>query len=59
MVSYLRPAVGESIIARATVISSTKSQAVCRCDVFAVRDGAEVVCATALGTIRKVELRPK
>lgn len=58
-VSYLRPAVGETLVARATVVSSTKSQAVCRCDVFVMRDGAEVMCATALGTIRKVEPHPK
>src|SRR4051794_19645312 len=40
-INYVRPAIGESLIARASVIHSGKNQAVCRCDVFALRAGEE------------------
>lgn len=50
-VSYVRPAKGERLVARATVIYSSKRQAVCRCDVFAVDGADEALCATSLGTI--------
>ena len=50
-VSYVRPAKGDRLIARATVLYSSKRQAVCRCDVFAVDGAEEVLCATSLGTI--------
>ncbi len=50
-VSYVRPARGERLIARATVVYSSKRQAVCRCDVFAVTGEDETLCATSLGTI--------
>lgn len=51
--NYLRPAVGDKIIARASVVHAGKSQATVRCDVYAVQDGLEKVCATALGTINR------
>jgi len=50
-INYLRPALGEALVARASVLYAGKSQAVCRCDVFAIKDGEEKVCATAQGTI--------
>ena len=50
-INYLRPAIGERLIARAEAVHTGKSQAVCRCDVFAIKDGEEKVCATAQGTI--------
>jgi uncharacterized protein (TIGR00369 family) len=53
-INYLRPAQGERLIARATVIHAGKSQAVCRCDVFASNTGQEKLCATAQGTIARV-----
>lgn len=53
-INYLRPGQGEAIVARATVIHSGKTQAVCRCDVFALRDGSETLCATAQGTIARL-----
>lgn len=49
--NYTRPAVGEALIARASVVSSGRSQAVCRCDVFVVSQGEEKLCAAAQGTI--------
>jgi uncharacterized protein (TIGR00369 family) len=53
-INYLRPAVGTRLIARATVVSGGRSFAVTRCDVFALRDGVEVLCAAAQGTIARV-----
>ncbi len=54
-INYLRPAIGDKLIARATVISSGKRQAVCQCEVIAVNDGDERTVAFAQGTINKVE----
>jgi uncharacterized protein (TIGR00369 family) len=50
-INYVRPAVGERLVARATADAVSKTQAVCRCEVFAVKDGAEKLCALAQGTI--------
>ncbi len=50
-INYLRPAIGERLVARASAVHSGRSQAVCRCDVFVVKDGAEKLCAVAQGTI--------
>ena len=52
-INYLLPGRGETIVARAAVLSAGARQAVCRCDVFAVAGGRETLCATALGTIVK------
>lgn len=52
-INYVRPAMGERLIARAEAVHVSKSQAVCRCDVFAVVDGTEKLCAVAQGTIAK------
>ena len=54
-INYLRPALGERLIARATLVSSGRTLAVTRCDVYALRDGIEVHCATAQGTIARIE----
>jgi acyl-coenzyme A thioesterase PaaI-like protein len=43
--------VGERLVARASAEAVSKTQAVCRCEVFAVKDGAEKLCALAQGTI--------
>src|SRR4030042_6776923 len=32
--NYLRPAMGTTLVARATVLHSSKTQAVCRCEAF-------------------------
>ena len=53
-INYLRPVVGTALTARATVIYSGKSQAVCRCDVFVIDAGEETLCATAQGTIARI-----
>ena len=55
-ICLLRPAIGRTLVARATTLHAGRSQAVCRCDLFVVgADSAEgdvpALCATALGTI--------
>lgn len=51
-INYLRPASGQTLVARASVVYAGKRQAVCRCDVFSVRADLErVLCAVAQGTI--------
>jgi uncharacterized protein (TIGR00369 family) len=50
-INYLRPAIGDFLVARAMVIHAGKSQAVCLCDVFISKDGKENLCATSQGTI--------
>lgn len=57
-INYLRPAIGERLIARAEAVHTGKSQAVCRCDVFVLRDGIEKLCAVAQGTIAALPPAP-
>jgi uncharacterized protein (TIGR00369 family) len=52
-INYVRPATGDALLAVATVVGSGKTQAVCRCDVFALSGGERKLCAAAQGTIRK------
>lgn len=54
-INYVRPALGHKLVARATVLSSGKRQAVCECKVFAVNEKGEVLVAIAQGTITKVD----
>ncbi len=53
-INYLRPAMGSELIARATVVYSGKMQAVCRCDIYAVSEGKEDLCAVSQGTIARI-----
>ncbi len=56
-INYVRPAIGDVLIARATVVHAGRTQAVCRCEVLS-RDGdTEALCAVAQGTISTIELR--
>jgi len=57
-INYVRPAVGERLIARAHAVHHGKSQAVCRCDVFVLKDGVEKLCAVAQGTITALPQAP-
>lgn len=51
-INYLKPGVGERLIARGSVVYAGKRQAVCRCDVYASSHGEDdALCATAQGTI--------
>ncbi len=53
-INYLRPAMGTVLIARATVVYSSKTQVVCRCDIFVVSEGKENLCAVSQGTIARI-----
>ena len=54
-INYMRPAIGVRLVARAEAVYLSKSQAVCRCEVFAVADdGSEKLCALAQGTIARM-----
>src|SRR5690554_2437109 len=53
-INYLRPALGEKLVAKATVLSSGKNQAVCQCHVIAIGGDGERTVAVAQGTINKV-----
>lgn len=50
-IDYLRPARGQSLIARATVEYTGRSHVVCRCDVFVSDQGEERLCAITQGTV--------
>ena len=51
-INYVRPAQGQRLVARAKAVYAGRSQAVCRCDVFAIAvDGSDKLCAIAQGTI--------
>ena len=53
-INYVRPAIGERLVARAHAVHVGKSQAVCQCEVVAIADGVEKVCALAQGTIARL-----
>ena len=50
-INMLNPAHGEKLIARARVIKPGKTLVITQCDVFAVKDGRESLCATMLQTL--------
>ncbi len=50
-INYVRPAVGERLVARAEAVHVGKTQAVCRCEVYAMSEAGEKLCALAQGTI--------
>jgi len=54
-INFVRPAIGEKLIARASVLSSGKRQAVCDCRILAFSDKGETLVAVAQGTITKVD----
>jgi len=53
-INYVRPAIGERLIARARAVHVSQSQAVCQCEVFALTAGQETLCAIAQGTIARL-----
>lgn len=52
--NLLSPAIGEELTAVGEVIKAGGRQVVTRADVYAVKDGAEKIVATALATIARV-----
>jgi len=55
-INYVRPAVGDFIVAQAAVVHTGKNQAVCRCEVYVSRDAKPTLCAVAQGTITRLSL---
>ena len=52
-INFVRPALGERLIARADAVAVGRNQSVCRCEVFAASNGEERLIALAQGTIAK------
>jgi uncharacterized protein (TIGR00369 family) len=50
-INYIKPAQGSHLLARARACSAGKRQAVCQCEIFAVAEGIETLCALAQGTV--------
>ena len=57
-INGVRPALGECLIARARAEAVRRAQAVCRRDVFALRDGQAKLAAPAQGSIAALGLAP-
>ena len=57
-INYVRPAIGDRLVARARAVHVGKSQAVCQCEVVAIADGVEKICALAQGTIARLADAP-
>lgn len=55
-INFLRPAQGDTLIGRGSVLSAGKRQAVTRCDIYAAQGGQEKLVATALGTIARADV---
>ncbi len=54
-INYAKPATGSKVVARATVLSSGRTQAVCECRIFCISQDGEKAVAYAQGTINKVD----
>jgi uncharacterized protein (TIGR00369 family) len=57
-INYVRPAIGERLVARARASHVSRSQAVCQCEVYAIGAGSEKLCAIAQGTIARLPASP-
>jgi len=53
-INYVRPAIGERLVARARATHVSRSQAVCQCEVYAIGVSSEKLCAIAQGTIVRI-----
>jgi uncharacterized protein (TIGR00369 family) len=56
--NYVRPAIGQMLIARATAMNAGRTQAVCRGEVIALNDGVEKVCLVAQGMVLRAAKAP-
>ena len=58
-ITYLRPASGTLLRAEASVVSATRRQAVCRCEIFSIAEGRlPVLCAAAQGSASVIDDMP-
>ncbi len=55
-VKIVAPAAGDTVVARGRVVHVGRSTTVAAAEVFTVDDGRETMCATALVTLRNLEL---
>ena len=55
-INYVKPAMGEKLVARSNVLSSSLRQAVCECKVYIVESQKEFLVAVAQGTIVKIQI---
>ena len=55
--NYVRPALGQELVARAHVVSGGRSVAVARCDIAVIDGDAERLCVVAQGTISRMSER--
>ena len=53
--NYTRPAVREMLVERAWVISSGRTQAVARCDIFCIKGGEEKLCVAVQGMVLRAD----
>jgi uncharacterized protein (TIGR00369 family) len=53
-INYVRPATGDKLIAKGSVIYASRTKAVCRCDIFAMNEDEEKLCAVSQGTIETI-----
>jgi uncharacterized protein (TIGR00369 family) len=56
--NLLAPADGEQLIARGKVVRSGKTLKICTADVYALKNGTEVHCATMLSTVMCLPGKP-
>ncbi|MFC6977953.1 PaaI family thioesterase [Microbulbifer taiwanensis] len=54
-INYVRPSIGDRLIAKANVLHAGKRQSTCECKVFVRDGGEEKLVAVALGTISKIQ----
>src|SRR5437763_15873845 len=54
-IKLIAPAAGEKLVKRGRVLRSGRTLSVTASEVYAVREGNETLCATALATIRNFE----
>ena len=57
-INLLAPGRGDEAVARARVVRPGRTLTVCQVDVFALRDGAETLCATMQQTVIRLADRP-
>ncbi|TFW09869.1 PaaI family thioesterase [Oxalobacteraceae bacterium OM1] len=53
-INYVRPAIGQELVARASAVHAGKSQAVVQCELYVIDEGKETLCAIAQGTIARL-----
>lgn len=56
-INLIRPANGDAVVARASVVKPGRTVTLCTADVFVERDGAEILCAVAQLTMMRVTER--